>query len=389
MWTRINGIGLAAAALAIGCGTTGAPEMSGLVGGRADAFGLELGIYSFEGCCEELAGAPIMLALHGGGQDLPEGYAGHFDYSAYDAEGSEPEYFTGVFGLSSEDGRQRILLRSYDGAEVARFEWSYQDRRLRLDGLEGYLLNLGPEEGVLRKCEAFEVVDYVLEEGFTPWEYPSVRVEVDGQGNYEVSLGSCGYATADEDTIEVRTGEDGELEARVTTAYGSTFVVSIPAGTPSRGRVLHAESGEEPALVANIVCAPAAAEPPPEPTPGPTSFTCTTRRPEANGRTATIRFGVLDLDDPEAMELYWPEDVDSPIAVEPEDSCATTLVYGMADGYLAYRDGRLRIFSDQDGYELGVLELYEDSGFRRGYFRFELMDPDETRFYTEVDCVLD
>jgi hypothetical protein len=89
------------------------------------------------------------------------------------------------------------------------------------------------------------------------------------------------------------------------------------------------------------------------------------------------------------MDLHWPDDVEEPIRVSPESSRAHTLVAGIADGYLRWQDGRLRLFSDQAGYEFGELELYENSGYTRGYFRFEMFDPERTELYTEVSCVHD
>lgn len=388
MRMKITWAGVAIALLAIGCSEAPGPTGPALVGGRADGFGFEYGIYALDDGFTFEGRQPLMVAFHDVSEGVPEGYAGHFDYAVFDENEETTEYSRGFFQLYAEEGRQRILLETYDGETVGRFDWSYEGRIFRMGEASFYRLHQSDREEVVRECEAFQILHLELEEGFTTWEYPSVTVERDAEGKHEVSLGVCGW-DADEATIEVGTNEAGELEARVVTEYGRQYVVQIPEGIPSRGRVLSGLEGEEPHLMANLVCHPPVAAPPEPEGPETTGFTCTTRRPEADGQTATIRFTVVDLDDREAMDLYWPDDVELPITVEPESSYAYTLVGGIADGYLTFRDGKLRLFTDQIGYEFGTLELYENSGFEHGYFRFEMMDPDHTSFYTEVDCVLD
>lgn len=370
-----------------GCTGTGTDDGFVVVDGKADAVGFSYGIFaSWEYDYEQPS--PILAAFHDVSTGVPEGFSGHFDLSVYDEEDGTTTYSSGVFQLYEQNGRSRILLQGSDGQEVARYDWSYSDGTLRLG--EHELSRLNRREEALVQCEAFEVLDFEFEEGFTPWEYPSVDVDPAADGGYEVSLGSCAFDESEGDAITFTTAANGDIEARVVTTYDETYIVRVPAGLPSRGEVLRAADGEEPGLMASLVCFPPVVRPPTEPeTPGVTQFTCTTRRPEASGQTATIRFGVVGLDDPETMELSWPDEVETPITVEPDTSYAYTLEGGMADGYLAFVNGKLRLFSDQIGYEFGELELYQNSGFEHGYFRFEMMDPDHTEFYTEVDCVLE
>jgi hypothetical protein len=124
-----------------------------------------------------------------------------------------------------------------------------------------------------------------------------------------------------------------------------------------------------------------------------TDFVCTTLTPE-DGQTATIQFTVINLlgaiNAKGDVELVWPEsEEESPIKVEPETSSATPLTSGIVDGYIAYADGQLTIFSDDIGCDFGNLVLYQDNNFEHGYFRLEQhCSEDNSGFYTIVSCEL-
>jgi len=53
--------------------------------------------------------------------------------------------------------------------------------------------------------------------------------------------------------ITVNESDNGDFEAVVVTDY-STYVLRIPAGTPSRGQVLFGDSYDQLQLMANVGC---------------------------------------------------------------------------------------------------------------------------------------
>lgn len=350
-------------------------------GGKADGAGFTPGIYYAHEPTSEEDGI-LAIALHEDPEGR-EGYAGQFDLAQHTAADWMTVHSSGWFRAEADGDALALRLESAEGRPVA--ELRYEDGELSAGERGFYRMNLLTDETEIQDCVAFEVTDFQFEEGFTVWEYPSVDVTREADGGYSVSFGGARFDAGDGDEVSVETGDDGVFRATVVTSYGTRYVLEIPPGVPSRGRALFAEEGETLSEMAKVVCpAPRATAP----EPGVTRFTCTTRRAEADG-TATIEFGVVALDDRDAMDLHWPDDVEEPIRVTPETSKAYTLVGGIADGYLRWQDDKLRLFTDQIGYEFGELELYENSDYTRGYFRFEMLDPDHTEFYTEVDCVHD
>jgi hypothetical protein len=241
---------LLASLVGAGCGTD---AETGEQSPNATEFaGFEYGFfYNYD--YAEGAARPLALAFHDVETDLPSGYAGHFDFTTYNDDSGDLSYKSGVFKLYRYDGQTRVRLDTYDGQDAGRYAWSFADGTLTLG--EFAMTRTGVSGDALKECEAFDVPDLFCEEGFTPWEYPTVSVENAQGGGYNVTFGSCTYGAEDGDTVEVTTAENGDFEARLVTSYGETYVVSVPAGEPSRGTVLHgAEPGAELVTAAYLVC---------------------------------------------------------------------------------------------------------------------------------------
>jgi len=120
------------------------------------------------------------------------------------------------------------------------------------------------------------------------------------------------------------------------------------------------------------------------------TFTCHTTTREAGGATATIGFTVRDLANAATIDLVWPagDEEASAISVTPETSRTRTLMSGIANGYVELLDDRMRIWTDDDGFEFGTVILFADSEYKRGYVRIEsgLGDPG---FYSELYCEIE
>lgn len=118
-----------------------------------------------------------------------------------------------------------------------------------------------------------------------------------------------------------------------------------------------------------------------------TNFECVTTREEDDG-TATIHFSVKGLDTGK-IDLVWPaDDETSPIDVKPDSSRTNFLETGIWNGYVQHiGDGDFRMWSDDDGIEFGTVILYSNSGFRKGYVRYE-SGLGDIGFYSPLKCTL-
>lgn len=236
----------------VGCGTD---TDTGSSSANATEFpGFEYGFYyNYEYGEGEMR--PLSLALHDLDRDLPSGFSGHYDLSMVNDDSGDIAYTSGYFKLYRYAGLTRVRFQTYEGADAGRFPWTIDDGRLTLGDYAMDQLNTTRRPEDVMECEAFDVPDLFCDEGFTPWEYPSVSVEKADGGGYDVSFGMCGYGAEDGDEVEITTADNGDFEARLVTSYGETFIVRVPAEQPSRGVVLHAsEPGEEPGIAANLVC---------------------------------------------------------------------------------------------------------------------------------------
>jgi hypothetical protein len=203
----------------------------------------------------EGAARPLALALHDVARDVPEGFAGHYDLSMYNDDSGDIAYTSGFYKIYRYAGEVRVRFETYEGSDAGHFAWSVEDGTLQLGEFAMNQLNTARDPEDVMECEAFDVPDLFCEEGFTPWEYPSVSVERAEGGGYDITFGSCGYGAEDGDTVEVTTAENGDFEARLVTSYDETFIIRVPAGEPSRGVVLHAsEADAEPVEAAKLVC---------------------------------------------------------------------------------------------------------------------------------------
>jgi hypothetical protein len=251
---------MAALLMVGGCGaqSLAGPEEQGrgsAQGGKADDLGFVAGYYLNVGWSEgegEGAGEPVVAIFHQPDGTEPEGTAGRFDLSRHRGE-YEFEYLSGYYELSQDRDGARVRLLDVDGAEVASYGWSYASRALTLDEVKLILVE-SPSATDVVSCLVVDVVDSsVYEESLSVYEYPFVSVERAANGAVTLWIGSSVLEAPDAAVTLVE--QDGAVTATAT-RDGYQDVIRVPGGTLRRGEILAGAAGDEPQLVARIVCRP-------------------------------------------------------------------------------------------------------------------------------------
>lgn len=172
------------------------------------------------------------------------------DYAPFDEQNDISDLHRGKFRLSGSPGAYTIHAEMDDGTPMTTSEWRIDGRTLIIDGKE--MSRTTHVDGWVKQCYGLQVVEYEFEEGFTPYEYPGVDVQIDENGDYEVGFG-CTNFDSSEAQITVTESEEGDFEAVVATDY-TTYVLRVPAGNPSRGQVLFGDSMDSLEVMANVGC---------------------------------------------------------------------------------------------------------------------------------------
>jgi hypothetical protein len=193
---------------------------------------------------------PLIVGLYPPGADDLGEYAGYVDFAPFDESNDITDLHRGKFRISGSGGSYEILAETDAGEPMTASAWTVSDGTLTIDGYELHQTN--HVKDWVKQCYALQVLEYEFEEGFTPYEYPGVDIQVDEAGSYEVGIGCTSFDNT-EDQVTVTETEEGDFEAVVVTDY-STYVVRIPAGTPSRGQVLFGDSLDSLEVMANIGC---------------------------------------------------------------------------------------------------------------------------------------
>lgn len=192
---------------------------------------------------------PIVVALYPPGPEGLGEYAGYVDYAPFDEQNDISELHQGKFRITGSPGAYEIHAETDAGEPMTASTWRIDDGALVIDGKEMFQTNHVSDW--TKQCYGLQVLEYEFEEGFTPYEYPGVDVRLE-DGHYEVSFG-CTNFDHTEAEITVTESEQGDFEAVVVTNW-STYVLRVPAGTPSRGQVLFGDSLDNLEVMANVGC---------------------------------------------------------------------------------------------------------------------------------------